>query len=51
MNRNLNGTPTAQSGQTTIVHLNGEMYSQKQIRMLLEGISEAHRDGGRVVVA
>jgi hypothetical protein len=39
------------NGQTTVINLNGETFSRKQVKELLEKINENSTDGGRVVIA
>lgn len=41
----------AGQSQSTIVNLNGDFFSRKQIRSLLEGLNEGGRDGGRILVS
>jgi hypothetical protein len=39
------------NGTTTVINLNGETFSRKQVKELLEKVTENTRDGGRVVLA
>jgi hypothetical protein len=48
----LGGTLDRASSQTTIIHLNGETFSKKQLRELFDLINEeSGRDGGRLIVS
>lgn len=40
----------AGSGQTTIIHVNGETFGRKQLLALIAQINETTKDGGRIVV-
>lgn len=40
-----------QNSQSTIVNLNGDFFSRKQLRSLLEGLNENGRDGGKILVS
>lgn len=44
------GSPAAQNNQSTIVNLNGDFFSRKQIRSLLDSLNENGRDGGKIFI-